>query len=85
MNDPYVMNAWGEANYIGENIIMLADPYLSFTKLIGAEVDRNSKGMGMRSNRYVMIINNLKVQNIQEEEETKNCGISSAERILDII
>ena len=85
VNDPYVMNAWGEANNIGENIIMLADPYLSFTKLIGAEVDRNSKGMGIRSNRYAMIINTLEVQNIQEEEETKNCRISSAERILDII
>ena len=85
VNDPYVMNAWGEANNIGENITMLADPYLSFTKIIGAEVDRNSKGMGMRSSRYAMVIENLQVQNIQEEEETKNCGISSAEGILDII
>ena len=79
------MNAWGEANYVENNITMLADPYLSFTKLIGAEIDRNSKGMGIRSSRYAMIIENLKVQNIQEEEETKSCGISSAEGILDII
>ena len=79
------MNAWGDANNIGENITMLADPYLLFTNLIGAEVDRNSKGMGIRSSRYAIIINNLEVQNIQEEEETKNCGISSAEGILDII
>ena len=85
VNDPYVMNAWGEANKIRENITMLSDPYLSFTKLIGAEVDRNSKGMGIRSSRYVMIINNLEVQNIQEEDETKNCGISSADSILSII
>ena len=69
----------------GNNIKMLADPYLSFTKLIGAEIDRNSKGMGIRSSRYAMIIENLKVLNIQEEEETKSCGISSAEGILDII
>ena len=41
--------------------------------------------MGMRSSRYAMVIENLKVQNIQEEEETKNCGISSAEGVLDII
>ena len=85
VNDPYVMNAWGDANNIGENITMLADPYLLFTKLIGAEVDRNSKGMGIRSSRYAIIINNLEVQNIQEEEETKNCGISSAEGVLEII
>ena len=32
VNDPHVMNAWGEANNVGNNITMLADPYLSFTK-----------------------------------------------------
>ena len=85
VTDPYVMTPWGAANNIGENITMLADPYLSFTKLIGAEVDRNTKGMGIRSSRYAIIINNLEVQNIQEEKETKNCGISSADGILSII
>ena len=85
VNDPHVMNAWGEANNVGNNITMLADPYLSFTKSIGAEVDRNSKGMGIRSSRYAMIIENMKALNIQEEEETKSCGISSAEGILDLI
>jgi len=85
VNDPFVMNAWGEANNIGNNIIMLADPYLSFTKSIGAEIDRNSKGMGIRSSRYAMIANNLQVHDIQEEEETKLCGVSSAESILRII
>ena len=85
VNDPHVMNAWGEANNVGNDITMLADPYLSFTKSIGAEVDRNSKGMGIRSSRYAMIIENMKVLNIQEEEETKSCGISSAEGILNLI
>ena len=85
VNDPYVMNAWGEANNVGNIIAMLADPYLSFTKSIGAEIDRNSKGMGIRSSRYAMIIENMKVLNIREEEETKSCGISSAEGILDLI
>ena len=85
VNDPYVMNAWGEVNNVKNNITMLADPYLSFTKSIGAEVDRNSRGMGIRSSRYAMIIENLEVKNIQEEKETKSCDISSAEGILDII
>tara|TARA_B100000029_G_C17343571_1_gene876209 strand:+ start:193 stop:678 length:486 start_codon:yes stop_codon:yes gene_type:complete len=85
VNDPYVMNAWGEVNNVKKNISMLADPYLSFTKSIGAEVDRNSKGMGIRSSRYAMIVENLEIKIIQEEKETKNCGISSAESILDLI
>jgi len=85
VNDPFVMNAWGEANNAGGKITMLSDPYLLFTKAIGAEVDRNSKGMGIRSNRYAMVIENLKILNVQVEKETKLCGLSSAETILDIL
>ena len=85
VNDPFVMNAWGEANNAAGKITMLSDPYLLFTKAIGAEVDRNSKGMGIRSNRYAMVIENLEVINIQVEKETKQCGLSSAEGVLEIL
>ncbi len=85
VNDPFVMNAWGEANHAANKIIMLSDPYLLFTKAIGAEVDRNSKGMGVRSNRYSMVIENFEVINIKVEKETKQCGLSSAEGVLEIL
>ena len=85
VNDPFVMNAWGEVNNAGNKITMLSDPYLLFTKAIGAEVDRNSKGMGIRSNRYAMVIENFEIINIQVEKETKQCGLSSAEGIIDIL
>ena len=85
VNDPYVMNAWGEINNTENKIKMLSDPYLLFTKAIGAEVDRNSKGMGIRSNRYAMVIENLQVINIQVEKETKECGLTSAESLLDYL
>ena len=82
VNDPYVMNGWGEINNTGNSIKMLSDPYLLFTKTIGAEVDRNAKGMGIRSNRYLMVIENFKVVNIHVEKETKECGLTSAENLL---
>ena len=81
-NDPYVMNGWGEINNTTNKIKMLSDPYLLFTKAIGAEVDRNAKGMGIRSNRYLMVIENLTVVNIHVEKETKECGLTSAENLL---
>ena len=81
-NDPYVMNGWGEINNTGDKIKMLSDPYLSFTKSIGAEVDRNSKGMGIRSNRYLMVIEKFTVVHIHVEKETKECGLTSAENLL---
>ena len=79
------MNAWGDVNNTEDKIKMLSDPYLLFTKAIGAEVDRNSKGMGIRSNRYAMVIENLEVLKIQVEKETKQCGLTSAESILEIL
>ena len=85
VNDPFVMNAWGEANNAAGKITMLSDPYLLFTKAIGAELDRNSKGMGIRSNRYVMVIENLEVINVKVEKETKQCGLSSAEGVIDLL
>ena len=85
VNDPFVMNAWAEVNNAGNKIRMLSDPYLLFTKAIGAEVDRNSKGMGIRSNRYAMIIEKFEVLSIQVEKETKHCSLSSADNIFDIL
>ncbi len=85
VNDPFVMDAWGKANNVGNNILMLADPIINFTKAIGAEVDKSGRGLGIRSNRYTMLINNLKVLNIKEETETAICEASSAENFLKLV
>ena len=82
VNDPNVMKAWGENQNVGDKIFMAGDPFLKFTKAIGAEVDRNSKGMGIRSNRYLMVIEKHTVVNIHVEKETKECGLTSAENLL---
>ena len=82
VNDPFVMDAWGKSNSTDGKIIMLSDPFLNFTKSIGAEVDKSSRGLGIRSNRYSMIINNLKIFKLKEEKDTKNCEITAAENFL---
>jgi peroxiredoxin (alkyl hydroperoxide reductase subunit C) len=85
VNDPFVMDAWGKANNVGNNILMLADPFINFTKAIGAEVDKSGKGLGIRSNRYTMLIDNLKVLNIKEEADTGTCEISAAENFFKLV
>ena len=85
VNDPFVMDAWGKANNVGNNILMLADPFIIFTKAISAEVNKSGRGLGIRSNRYVMLIDNLKVLNIKEEADTGTCEISAAENFLKLI
>ena len=82
VNDPFVMDAWGKVNNVGNNILMLADPFINFTKAIGAEVDKSGRGLGIRSNRYAMLIDNLKVLNIKEEKDTGTCEISASENFL---
>ena len=85
VNDPFVMNAWGKENNVGDKIIMVGDPFLNFTKAIGAEVDKSGRGLGVRSNRYTMLVDNLKIIKIQEEKDTGSCEISAAENFLNLI
>ena len=85
VNDPFVMGAWGKENNVADKIIMMGDPFLNFTKAIGAEVDKSSRGLGIRSNRYTMLIEDMKVIKLQEEKDTGSCEISAAENFLELI
>ena len=82
VNDPNVMKAWGENHNVENKIFMAGDPFLKLTKAIGAEVDKSEKGLGIRSNRYTMLIENGEVKKVEEEKETANCELSSAENFL---
>tara|TARA_B100001564_G_scaffold299815_1_gene266422 strand:- start:137 stop:622 length:486 start_codon:yes stop_codon:yes gene_type:complete len=85
VNDPNVMKAWGENQNAGDKIFMAGDPFLKFTKAIGAEVDKSKKGLGIRSNRYTMLVDNGEVKKIEEEKETVSCELSAAENFLKAI
>ena len=85
VNDPFVMNAWGKENSVGDQIIMMGDPFLNFTKAIGAEVDKSGRGLGIRSNRYTMLVDDMKVIKLQEEKDTGSCELSAAENFLKLI
>ena len=82
VNDPNVMQAWGEAHDARGKILMLGDPFCKFTKSIGAEIDRNEKGLGMRSSRYTMLVEEGVVTKIKEESDAGTCETSAAENFL---
>ena len=82
VNDPNVMKAWGENQKVEDKIFMAADPYCKFTKSIGADIDRTERGLGLRSARYTMLIENNIVKVIKEEENTGTCEISAAENFI---
>ena len=85
VNDPFVMSAWGKEHNVGDKIVMAGDPFLTFTKSIGADVDKSARGFGIRSNRYTMLVENGKVTKLQEEEDTGACEISAAENFLNLV
>jgi peroxiredoxin len=85
VNDPFVMEAWGKSQNVLDKIVMMADPFLDFTKAIGADIDKIDRGLGIRSNRYTMLIDNLKVIKLEEEEDAGVCGISAAENFLNLV
>ena len=82
VNDPNVMKAWGENQNVGTKILMVGDPFLEFTKSIGSEVDKSAKGLGTRSNRYTMLVENEVLKKVEEERETATCELSGAESFL---
>ena len=83
VNDPFVMEAWGKANNVGDKIIMIADPFLELTKKLGTEIDKSNRGLGMRSNRFAMIIDDMTVKAFKEEKDTKYCEVSAAESVIE--
>jgi peroxiredoxin (alkyl hydroperoxide reductase subunit C) len=85
VNDPFVMSAWGKEHNVEDKILMIGDPFLNFTKGIGADVDKSARGLGVRSNRYTMLVDNLKIVKLQEEADTGSCEISAAENFIKLI
>jgi glutaredoxin/glutathione-dependent peroxiredoxin len=81
VNDAFVMKAWGEANNVGDDVIMLADGSAVFTKAMGLDVDLTGGGLGVRSKRYAAIIKDGNVTDLAVEE-TLGLEVSSAEAVL---
>jgi len=79
-NDAFVMDAWGKAQNAQE-IHMVADGSAEFTRAVGLELDLTARGMGVRSQRYAMVVDNGKVSVIAVEAPGK-FEVSGAEAIL---
>ncbi len=55
VNDVFVMDAWGKAQHVGDEVLMLADGNGEFTAAVGLELDGSKFGMGPRSQRYSLV------------------------------
>jgi peroxiredoxin (alkyl hydroperoxide reductase subunit C) len=81
VNDAFVMGAWGRDQGVGEKIVMAADGNGEFTRALGLELDASRFGMGTRSQRFAMVVDDGVVAKLQVEAPGK-FEVSSAEAIL---
>lgn len=81
VNDVFVMDAWGGSSGAGEAVRMLADGNGAFAAALGLEMDATGFGMGKRSQRYSMIVENKVVKELNVEEGG-NFEVSSADYML---
>ena len=80
VNDAFVMGAWGKDQGCGGKVRMLADGNGELAKALGLELDASGFGMGKRSKRYAMIVNDGKVQQVLVDES--GLKESSAESVI---
>lgn len=67
VNDAFVMGAWGRDQKVNGKVRMLADGSADFTKATGLTLDLTTRGMGLRSNRYSMLVKDGKVTALNVE------------------
>ncbi|WP_297771495.1 peroxiredoxin [uncultured Roseovarius sp.] len=83
VNDPFVMNAWGEATGATEaGITLLGDPQSAFTKAIGMEFDAPPAGLLARSKRYAMYVEDGTVKVLHVEDSPGTCEVTAGESLL---
>lgn len=84
VNDGFVMAAWGKELGAAGKVRMLADGSAEYTKKLGLEFDLTAKGMGMRCQRFALVVDDGLVKHVAVEDGGK-LAVSSAEEILSVL
>ncbi len=81
VNDAFVMGAWAKTQEIRPEIVMLADGSAQFTQALGLELDLVARGMGVRSQRFALVADDMKVTHLAIEQPG-DFDVSRAEAVL---
>lgn len=83
VNDAFVMDAWGKDQNTGDKVQMFADGGGDFTRALGLEMDGSGFGLGMRSLRYSMLVDDGVVKELNLEPNPGEIKASAAEAMLE--
>ncbi|PON50530.1 Peroxiredoxin-2B [Parasponia andersonii] len=81
VNDPFVMKAWAQSYPDNKHVKFLADGAGKYTHALGLELDLSEKGLGIRSRRFSLLVDDLKVK-VANVENAGEFAVSSAEDII---
>ncbi|HEY5084099.1 MAG TPA: peroxiredoxin [Rhizomicrobium sp.] len=84
VNDAFVMGAWGDQQKAGDKVMMLADGNGDFTRALGLELDATKFGMGKRSQRFSMVVDNGVVTQLNVEAPGAY-EVSSADHMMALL
>jgi peroxiredoxin len=82
VNDPAVLTAWGKDQRCEGKVTMLADGSGDFARALGLELDLTKAGLGMRSKRYSMLVDNGVVKSLNVEQSPGQVELSGVEAML---
>jgi glutaredoxin/glutathione-dependent peroxiredoxin len=82
VNDAFVMGAWGRDQKAEGKVRMLADGSGDFTRALGLELDLSKGGLGIRSKRYSMLVDDGVVKSLNVEQQPGQVDVSGAEAML---
>ena len=85
VNDIFVLTQWAKDTGADGKITMLADGSADFARLLGLEIDLTNFGLGVRSKRYAMLVDDGVVKVVNVEEAPPHHGVSSAETMCSLI
>lgn len=85
VNDVFVLHQWAKDTDAEGHITMLADGSAAFAKSLGLEIDLTAHGLGIRSKRYAMLVDDGVVKVVNVEDAPPAHGVSSAETICSLI
>ena len=80
--DFFVMSAWGKSLGTGEHVDMLSDGNSEYTKAAGMTLDLSGLGLGQRSQRYVMIVDDGVIKHLAMESNPGEATVSAADAVL---
>jgi len=81
VNDVFVMNAWGKSSGVADKVLMLADGNGDYAKALGLEMDGRGFGMGLRGQRFALVVDNGVAKSVYVEAP-REFKVSAAEHVL---